>query len=112
MDALEAGERSHTHDLATMCSNILDLWPALWNFTEHPDVDATNNRAERAIRHAVLWRKISTGTQTPDGDRFVERILTIRETCRSQNRPLHPYLVDIHNARLTGDPIPSPLAAT
>jgi transposase len=59
----------------------------------------------------VLWRKTSTGTQTPEGDRFVERILSIRETCRSQNRPMHHYLVDVHNARLTGDPIPSPLAA-
>lgn len=111
MDALEAGERGHTQDLATLCANVLDLWPALWSFTEHPDVDATNNRAERAIRHAVLWRKTSTGTQTPDGDRFVERILSIRETCRSQDRPLHPYLVDVHNARLTGAPIPTPLTA-
>lgn len=85
--------------------------PALWSFTEHPDVDTTNNRAERAIRHAVLWRKTNTGTQTADGDRFIERILSIRETCRCQNRPLHPYLVDVHNARLTGAPIPTPLTA-
>lgn len=111
MDALEAGERGRTPELASLCANVLDLWPALWNFTEHPDVDATNNRAERAIRHAVLWRKTSTGTQTPEGDRFVERILTIRETCRCQDRPLHPYLVDVHNARLTGTPIPTPLTA-
>lgn len=111
MDALEAGERGRTRELATLCANVLDLWPALWSFTEHPDIDATNNRAERAIRHAVLWRKTSTGTQTPDGDRFVERILTIRETCRCQDRPLHPYLVDVHNARLTGTPIPTPLTA-
>jgi hypothetical protein len=55
--------------------------------------------------------KTSTGTQTPEGDRFVRRILTIRETCRSQNRPLDRCLVDVHNARLTGDPIASPLAA-
>lgn len=111
MDALEAGERGRTTELATLCSNVLDLWPALWNFTEHPDVEATNNRAERAIRHAVLWRKTSTGTQTTDGDRFVERILSIRETCRCQNRPMHPYLVDVHKARLSGAPIPTPLTA-
>ena len=43
------------------------------------------------------------------GDRLVERILSIRETCRCQNRPLHPYLVDVHNARLSGAPIPTPL---
>jgi hypothetical protein len=62
-------------------------------------------------RHAVLRRKTSTGTQTADGDRFVERILTIRETCRGQDRTLHPYLVDVHNARLTAAPIPTPLTA-
>jgi transposase len=70
-----------------------------------------NNRAERAIRPAVLWRKTSSGTQTTDGDRFVGRILSIRESCRCQNRPLHPYLIDVHNARLTEAPIPMPLTA-
>jgi hypothetical protein len=33
------------------------------------------------------------------------------ETCRNQDRAMHPYLVDAHNARLTGQPIPTPLAA-
>jgi transposase len=111
MDALEAGERGRTPELATLCANVLDLWPALWSFTEHADVEATNNRAERAIRHAVLWRNTSTGTQTAEGDRFVERILSIRETCRCQDRPMHPYLVKVHNARLSGAPIPTPLTA-
>jgi hypothetical protein len=45
MDALEAGERGRTPELATLCANVLDLWPALWSFTEHADVKATNNRA-------------------------------------------------------------------
>ncbi|MCA1678627.1 MAG: IS66 family transposase [Actinobacteria bacterium] len=112
MDAVEAGERSHTPDLARLCATILDIWPTLWNFTEHPDAQATNNRAERALRHAVLWRKTSNGTQTDAGERFVERVLSIRETCRLNNKPLHDYLIDIHTARLTGQPIPTPLPAT
>lgn len=111
MDAVEAGERSHTPDLARMCATVLDLWPTLWNFTEHPGAEATNNRAERALRHAVLWRKTSNGTQTQAGERFVERILSIRETCRLNNRPLHDYLVDVHTARVTGQPTPNPLPA-
>jgi transposase len=111
MDALQAGERGHTEDLATLCGAILDIWPALWNFTEHADVQSTNNRAERALRHAVLWRKTSGGTQTDHGERFVERILSIRETCRLQDRRLHPYLIDVHTARLNSQPIPTPLAA-
>ncbi|MCA1697496.1 MAG: IS66 family transposase [Actinobacteria bacterium] len=111
MDAVEAGERSHTSDLARLCATVLDIWPTLWNFTEQPDAEATNNRAERAIRHAVLWRKTSNGTQTPAGERFVERILSIRETCRLNDQPLHAYLVEVHNARLAGQLIPSPLPA-
>lgn len=111
MDAVEAGERSRTPELSRLCGTVLDIWPTLWNFTEHPGAEATNNRCERAIRHAVLWRKTSLGTQTDAGDRFVERILSIRETCRLNDTPLHGYLTDVHHARLAGDPIPSPLPA-
>ena len=111
LDAVEAGERSHTPDLARLCATILDIWPTLWNFTDHATAEATNNRAERALRHAVLWRRTSNGTQTDAGERFVERILSIRETCRLNQQPLHDYLVDVHTARLTGQPIPVPLSA-
>ncbi len=111
MSAVEAGERSHTPDLARLCATVLDIWPTLWNFTEHQGAEATNNRAERALRHAVLWRRTSNGTQTDAGDRFVERILSIRETCRLNQQPLHDYLVDVHTARLTGQPTPIPLPA-
>ncbi|MGH2929643.1 MAG: IS66 family transposase [Solirubrobacteraceae bacterium] len=111
MDAVEAGERCQTPELSRLCGTILDIWPTLWNFTEHADAEATNNRCERAIRHAVLWRKTSLGTQSEAGDRFVERILSIRETCRLNQQPLHGYLTDVHNARLADEPIPSPLPA-
>jgi len=111
MDAVEAGERCRTPELSRLCGTVLDIWPTLWNFTEHPDAEATNNRCERAIRHAVLWRKTSQGTQSEAGDRFVERILSIRETCRLNDRSLHDYLIDVHHARLTGSEIPIPLTA-
>lgn len=109
MDAVEAGERSRTPDLSRLCATILDIWPTLWNFTEHPGAEATNNRCERAIRHAVMWRRTSLGTQSEAGDRFVERILSIRETCRLNNHPMHDYLIQVHHARLTGATIPTPL---
>lgn len=110
MDAVEAGERCRTPELSRLCATVLDIWPTLWNFTDHADAQATNNRCERAIRHAVLWRKTSLGTQSEAGDRFVERILSIRETCRLNDRSMHDYLVDVHHARLTDDEIPNPLA--
>ena len=77
----------------------------------HPrhDVPATNNAAERALRHAVMWRKISYGTQTEHGNRLVERLLSIRETCRLQGTRLHDYLTAAITADLNGQPIPTPL---
>ena len=54
----------------------------LFTFLEEEGVDPTNNRAERAIRFGVLWRKHSMGTKSDKGDRWVERILSIKQTCK------------------------------
>jgi len=64
MDAVEAGERCKTLELSRLCGTVLDIWPTLWNFTDHAGAEATNNRCERAIRHAVLWHKTSLGAQS------------------------------------------------
>jgi transposase len=66
----------------------------LWTFVVEESVEPTNNRAERALRFAVLWRKLMQGTYNEKGDRWVERILSLRETCRLQGRPTFPVLVD------------------
>lgn len=54
----------------------------LWTFLEEDGVEPTNNRAERSLRFAVLWRKRSMGTQSDKGDRWVERILSLKQTCK------------------------------
>ena len=109
MDALEAGERSCTPELATLCSNVLDLWPAQWSFTEHADVESDQQPC--GARDPPGRPMAQDEHRYPDPRRrpFRRAILTIRETCRCQNRPLHPYLIDVHNACLTGAPIPTPL---
>lgn len=66
----------------------------LWLFLEENGVEPTNNRAERALRAGVLWRKRSKGTQSDKGDRWVERILSLKETCRMRAIPTFPLLVD------------------
>ena len=68
-------------NLQGMCRDILWHWPALWSFVNVDGVAPTNNAAERALRKAVLWRKGSFGTQSAGGSRFVERILTVTQTC-------------------------------
>ena len=67
---------------------------SLWTFVVEDGVEPTNNRAERALRFAVLWRKMMQGTYNAKGDRWVERILSVRETCRLRGRPTFPVLVD------------------
>ena len=67
---------------------------ALWVFLDVPGVDATNNAAERAHRFGVLWRKRSQGTCSEKGNRWVERVLSLRHTCRIRGRPTFPLLVD------------------
>ncbi len=66
---------------------------SLWTFVVEEGVEPTNNRAERALRFAVLWRKIMQGTYHEKGDRWVERILSLRATCRLRGRPTFPVLV-------------------
>ena len=67
---------------------------SLWTFLDVPGVEATHNRAERAHRFGVLWRKRSQGTCSEKGNRWVERVLSLRHTCRMRGQPTLPILVD------------------
>jgi transposase len=86
--------------------NLLKAWSALWTFARHPGVEPTNNHAERALRSAVIYRKLSLGSQSSDGERRIARMLSVHTTCRLQRRPLHAYLTDAIAAHNRGDPVP------
>ncbi len=88
------------------CRDLHGSWPALWTFVDVAGVEPTNNAAERALRPAVLWRKGCYGTDSMDGSRFVERILTIAMTCQQQQRPVLPFLADAVRAHWAGTPAP------
>lgn len=107
---LASGARSRDPKTSRFCSGLLAHQAALWTFTRLPGVPATNNASERALRHAVMWRKTSYGTQTDHGNRLVERLLTLRETCRLQGRRMHEYLTAAITADLQRQPIPALLA--
>jgi transposase len=89
-----------------LARNLLKLWPALWTFADHNDVEPTNNHAERALRGAVIYRKLSLGSQSDSGERRIERLLSAHTTCRLQRRSLHAYLIDAIHAHTRGDPVP------
>ena len=62
--------------------NLLNRWPALWTFTHTDGVEPTNNHAERGLRGAVIYRKLSLGSQSDQGERTIERLLSASVTCR------------------------------
>ena len=112
--ALEDGlDPPHAVVAGALCANLLDSWPALWTFAHVDGVEPTNNAAERALRPAVLWRKGSFGTQSEDGSRFVERIMTVAASCKQHGRGLLDFLVAAISAARLGLPPPSllPLAS-
>lgn len=107
---LEQGQGAGHYKAIGLCDSLLKLWPALWTFVTVAGVEPTNNRAEQAIRPAVLWRKGSFGTQSAAGNAFVARLLSVAATCQQQNRSLLAYLTDVCTAAQRGQPIPSLLS--
>jgi len=74
---------------------LLREMDSLWTFLEEDGVEPTNNRAERALRFGVIWRKRSYGTQSDKGNRWVERILSLKETCRIRSQSSFPILTNL-----------------
>ena len=75
---------------------------SLWIFLEVAGVEPTNNRSERALRFAVLWRKRSQGTRCDAGNRWVERILSLRQTARLRNKSSFDILVNAMSCYFKG----------
>ncbi len=67
---------------------------SLFVFLQEKGVEPTNNRAERALRFGVLWRKRSLGTESEKGNRWVERIMSLKQTCALRSKPTFPILAD------------------
>jgi transposase len=78
--------------VAKFCENLLNLEAALWTFARVEGVEPTNNFMERLVRLAVLGRRRSFGCKSGAGCRFVERILTVVQTCRLRERNVLAYL--------------------
>ena len=96
---------------AALVKELLEHIENLWTFVDVQGVEPTNNAAEQALRHAVIWRKLSFGTQSVSGSRFVERLLTVIETCRRQKRNAFAWLTETVRKALHSEP-PSSLLST
>ena len=92
---------------AATCRELLAGEAHLWTFVRVEGIEPTNNDAERALRHGVIYRKVSGGTDSESGSRFVERVLTVVATCRQQDINVLDYLTGCFQAHLDGRPAPS-----
>jgi transposase len=96
-----------TSRVSGMAKEMLKLEWAFWTFIETEGVEPTNNFGERQIRHAVLWRKGSFGTDSTSGSRFAERLLTTIATLRQQERNVLEFVTSACAAALAGEAPPS-----
>jgi transposase len=96
---------------AGTCRELLAGETHLWTFVRVEGVEPTNNHAERALRHGVIYRKLSGGTASESGSRFVERVLSVVATCRQQGTDVLDYLSRCFQALLESRPAPSLLPA-
>ena len=82
----------------THTKRLLDNWKHLFTFLLHDGIEPTNNIAERAIRPAVQWRKISFGSQSTTGEYFAARLLSVTRTCQMHNINVFTFLSRIVQA--------------
>jgi transposase len=108
--ALVEGAFGDDARVAKFCENVLKLESGLWTFVTHEGVEPTNNHMERLVRRAVLWRRRSFGCNGASGCRFVERILTVVQTCRLHGRNTLEYLCSAVQNQRHGSSCPSLLS--
>jgi hypothetical protein len=120
------------HPWRTFVRGLHKVETHLFTFTEVEGVPPTNNDAERDLRAAVIWRRLSQCTKSERGRRlgryaprhgrerlelsleshslvFVERALTIVTSLRAQGRNVFAFLRDLLSP---GSPTPSLLPST
>ena len=102
---LEQGEAAKIKGLSGSCKDILEHRAALWAFVDRDDL--TNNHGERELRAFVLWRKTSQGTQSERGNKFAERMMTVTQTARKQNKNVFDFVVATYTAAVAGTQRPS-----
>jgi transposase len=95
------GLQSGNTSIVGMCRELYEHRDHLWTFVRVEGIQPTNNASERSLRHAVIWRKLSFGTQSAGGSRFVETMLTVIETCRQQQRSTLEFITAAVHAHLS-----------
>ena len=106
---LERGELCDHGKTAGTCRELLAVEESLWTFVRLEGVEPTNNHGERAIRPGVILRKLTFGTHSAEGSRFVERMLSVVHTLKQQNRNALTFVTECVKAQMAGQTITSSL---
>jgi len=93
------------------CGDFFNRFDMLWVFIYRENVEPTNNAAERSLRFGVIWRKLSYGSQSTTGERFVERVMTVAMTLRLRAKNTFQYFTECFRAFIRGGKSP-PVFAT
>ena len=70
---------------AILAKRMVRFEPELFTFVEHPHVPPDNNAAERAIRPAVVIRKVSGGTRSERGSNTRAVLMSLFGTWQARN---------------------------
>lgn len=70
-------------------------FPYLFTFLHCPNMEATNNRVERAIRPAVMARHLCGGSRTWNGARNQQNLTSVLRTCHQQGKDSFVLLADL-----------------
>ena len=101
-EILEDAFANGSDKMSRFAQRLLDHYEKLFLFTRYEGVEATNNAAERSLRHIVMLRKTSFGTQSETGSRFVERSISVWMTLKKQGRNVYSFFYEAY--RSTYDP--------
>ncbi len=106
------GSKEDHDKLRSLSKEILNDWDAVVAFVKNPDLPPTNNDAERALRHAVISRRITFGTRTTEGSQAYAALLSVIETSRLRNQDPWKYIAEtIALGRKGIAPLPIPSKA-
>ncbi len=88
------------------CGDFFFRFDMLWLFVYQEGVEPTNNAAEQGLRHGVIWRKLSHGSQSDTGERFTERVMTVAMTLKLWAKNSFEYFTECFRALIYGTSSP------
>ena len=78
--------------LGRLASRLKKSWTSLCTFLRVPEVERTNNNAERALRTPVVARKKALGSTSRKGLNLIERVMSVLMTCKLQGWSVYEVL--------------------